>query len=226
MAARLRSAEEDIALLGKGAYAEDRRPDVSNQGGVAMSWRAIISVSILGLVLCVAGRADAGREAGIPPETVTDYIHAVIEADRIFYTVHVVERLQKEGGPHAAENWRAEKMALPLPAQFLLEASDLAAKTGTPVRYRLISLSPINPQNAPSTESERKGLKLVGEHPERSVTETVKVGEQAYFQAIYADRAVSQACVGCHNSHPQSRKKDYKMNDVMGGLVIEIPLSQ
>lgn len=188
--------------------------------------RRFIQIGILALVLCVVGRADAGKDAGIPPETVADYIHAVIEADRTFYTVHVVERLQKGGGPGAAENWRAQKTALPLPAQFLLEASDLAAKTGTPVRYRLISLSPINPQNAPSSESEKNGLKLVAEHPDQSATETVKVGEQNYFQAIYADRAVSQACVSCHNSHPQSQKKDYKLNDVLGGLVIEIPLRQ
>ena len=46
------------------------------------------------------------------------------------------------------------------------------------------------------------------------------------FRAIYADRAVSQACVGCHNTHPRSPKKDFKMGDVMGGLVIEIPLEK
>jgi hypothetical protein len=80
-----------------------------------------------------------GRAAdlpGIPPETVTDYIHAVIEADRTFYTIHVVERMQKLGGSPAAESWRAEKKTLPLPAQFFAEASDLASKTGTKVRYR------------------------------------------------------------------------------------------
>ena len=188
--------------------------------------KLMVQTWILALVLLTVARADAGKDAGIPPETVADYIHAVIEADRTFYTVHVVERLQKGGGPEAAENWRAQKAALPLPAQFLLEASDLAAKTGTPVRYRLISLTPINPQNGPSSDAERNGLKRVEKHPDQSATETIKIGEQVYFQAIYADRAVSQACVACHNSHPQSQKKDYKMNDVLGGLVIEIPLSR
>ena len=74
-----------------------------------------------------------GRAAdlpGIPPETVTDYIHAVIEADRTFYTIHVVKHMQRQGGAPAAENWRAKKKTLPLPAQFLAEASDLASKTG------------------------------------------------------------------------------------------------
>jgi hypothetical protein len=182
---------------------------------------------VTGMVLSsLTMTARAADLPGIPPETVTDYIHAVIEADRIFYTIHVVERLQKEGGAPAAENWRTEKKTLPLPAQFLAEASDLSSKTGTKVRYRLISLWPINPLNGPDGEAEKQGLEAVREHPERSATSTVKIGNQTYFKAIYADRAVSQSCVGCHNTHPRSPKKNFAVDDVMGGLVIEIPLGK
>jgi len=170
--------------------------------------------------------SQAGDQPGIPPETVADYLNSVIEADRTFYSIHVVERLQKGGGTKAAEHWRAEKNLLPLPAQFLLESSELAAKTGSKVRYRLISLWPINPHNAPDSQSEKQGLEVLREHPERSVTGTVKVGDHTYFQAIYADRAVSKTCIDCHNAHPESSKKDFKMHDVMGGLVIEIPLEK
>lgn len=173
-----------------------------------------------------AGRSTASDAIGIPPETVTDYLHSVIEADRTFYTVHVVERLQKQGGTVAAENWRAKKKVIPLPAQFLMESSELAAKTGSRVRYRLISLWPINPHNGPYNESERKALEAIRDHPERPATTTVTVGSEPYFQAIYADRAVSQACIGCHNAHPNSPKKDFRTNEVMGGLVIEIPLGK
>ena len=52
------------------------------------------------LLLAVASRA--ADPPGIPPETVADYLHSVIEADRTFYTIHVVERLQKSGGTKAA----------------------------------------------------------------------------------------------------------------------------
>ena len=190
-----------------------------------MRW--IISLTVVPLMV-FSSSPMAGYAAdlpGIPPETVTDYIHAVIEAHRTFYTIHVVDRMQKQGGALAIENWRAEKKTLPLPAQFLAEASDLSSKTGTKVRYRLISLWPINPLNGPDGEAEMKGLEAVREHPERSATSTVKVGDQTYFKAIYADHAVSQACVSCHNTHPRSPKKDFKLDEVMGGLVIEIPLA-
>lgn len=183
-----------------------------------------IAITVVFVIPLLTNISNASDEQGIPPQTVTDYIHAVIEADRTFYTIHVVDRLQRDGGTIAAENWRAKKNVLPLPAQFLMESSDLAAKTGTRVRYRLISLWPINPHNSPYSDSEKNGLETVRQHPERSVSGTVKVGDQTYFQAIYADRAVSQACITCHNTHPRSPKKDFKMNEVMGGLVIEIPL--
>jgi hypothetical protein len=190
--------------------------------------RQLLCVAAAAVVtaFCLPGVSGATDQKGIPPETVADYLHAVIEADRTFYTIHVVERLQKGGGAVAAENWRAQQNVLPLPAQFLMEASDLAEKTGTRVRYRLISLWPINPHHGPYDESEKHGLEAVREHPERGATKTVKVGDQTYFQAIYADRAVSQACVGCHNAHPRSPKKDFKLHDVMGGLVIEIPVDR
>ncbi len=89
-----------------------------------------------------------------------------------------------------------------------------------------MSLWPINPQNAPATEAERNSLEAVRQYPERSATSTVTIDSQRYFQAIYADHAVAQACIGCHNAHPQSPKHDFTLNDVMGALVIEIPLKQ
>ena len=176
--------------------------------------------------LLIAPPLRAADQKGIPPGTVADYLHSVIEADRTFYTVHVVERLQKGGGTKAAEDWRAKKDVLPLPAQFLIESSELAATTGSKIRYRLISLWPINPNNAPDSPMEKRGLETLREHPERSVTGTVKRGDQSYFQAIYADRAVSPTCVACHNSHPHSPKKDFSMHDIMGGVVIEIPVEK
>jgi hypothetical protein len=51
------------------------------------------------------------------------------------------------------------------------------------------------------------------------------IGGDPYVQALYTDRAVSQACIGCHNAHPDSPKRDFKQNDVMGGMIVSIPLN-
>ena len=184
-----------------------------------------IGLLIVGSSEITAADKPARHAFGIPPETVADYLHALIAADRTFYTIHVVERLQNRGVVSATERWRAEN-TLPLPAQFVMESSELAAKTGTAVRYHLSSLWPINPQNRPATDFERTGLEDVLRHPERPHRGIVTLGADRYFQAVYADRAVSQACVTCHNADPRSPKRDYKMDDVMGAVVISIPLGK
>ncbi|HXV69028.1 MAG TPA: DUF3365 domain-containing protein [Nitrospira sp.] len=166
---------------------------------------------------------DGPVTAGILPEKVADYVHAVIEADRTIYTTHIVNRMQEKGIVSAAEHWEQDN-ALPLPAQFLQHSGRLVAESGRGIRYRLVGLSPIYQRNAPATDFERKALETLRRQPERPITGVVASGKKQYFQAIYPDRAVSTACVTCHNSHPLSPKQDFKLNDVMGGIAITIPL--
>ena len=185
----------------------------------------VVMCMVLGYWWIPTNAKEATSQGGIPAATVANYVHAVIEAHRTFYTIHVVERLQAKGVVTAAENWRVTN-TLPLPAQFLRESAELAAKTGTKIEYRLISLWPINKQNGPADEFERTGLNEVLAHQERPHTGIIAREGGRYFRAVYADKAVSQACIGCHNVHPNSPKKDFKTNDVMGGIVISIPLGQ
>jgi hypothetical protein len=181
------------------------------------------------LGLGITGFAAPSRAAteetafNLPVETVADYLYTLIEADREVYTKHVVERMQSKGVVVASENWE-EKNTLPLPAQFLMESGRVVAKKGLGIRYRLISLWPINKRNGASSEFEKIGLGTILTHPTKPYTAFVKEGGTRYFQAVYPDLAVAQACIGCHNSHPDSPKRDFKINDVMGGLIISIPL--
>ena len=160
---------------------------------------------------------------GIPPEKVADYVHAVLEADRTIYTTHIVNRMQEKGIVTATEHWEQDN-TLPLPAQFLQHSGRLVAESGRGIRYRLIGLSPIYQRNAPATDFERKALETLRRQPDQPITGIVASGKKQYFQAIYPDRAVSIACVNCHNSHHLSPKRDFKLNEVMGGIAITIPL--
>jgi hypothetical protein len=166
---------------------------------------------------------ESPGQSGIAPEKVAEYVHAVLEADRTIYTTHIVNRMQEKRIVQAAEHWEQDN-ALPLPAQFLQHSGRLVAESGHGIRYRLIGLSPIYQRNAPATDFERKALEALRSRPERPITGLVTSGKKQYFQAIYADLAVSSACVTCHNSHHLSPKRDFKLNEVMGGIAITIPL--
>ncbi|MEO5955630.1 MAG: DUF3365 domain-containing protein [Nitrospiraceae bacterium] len=161
--------------------------------------------------------------SGIPVEKVAAYLYAVIKADRTVYTTEIVNRLQEKGVTTASEHWEQEN-ALMLPAQFLQHAGKLAAENGSGIRYRLISLWPIYRRNSPASDLERSALESLSKNPDQPVTGIVTSGRKQFFQAIYPDVAVSPACINCHNSHRLSTKRDFKLNDVMGGITITIPL--
>jgi hypothetical protein len=176
----------------------------------------------LALVL-VLGGCRAAPPAGVEPERVADYVYAVIQADRTVYARHVVERLQdREAVIRATEDYEQEK-TLPLPAQMLRLGSQLAAERGE-LRYALISSWAINKANLPKTDFERQGLEQVAADPTRPHRAHQTINGRRWFLALYPDLAVSTACVNCHNRHPESTRRDFAEGDVMGGVVISLPL--
>ena len=168
--------------------------------------------------------AESHKPELVRPEKVAQFLHAVIEANRANYTQNVVDKMHRQGIVEAVEHWKEER-GLPLPAQFLLESGRLVAEKDLKFSFRLASLTPIYVWNGPNSEFERRGLEAVNNDPEKPYSGFIQQSGNRYFQAIYADRAVSESCVACHNAHANSPRRDYKLNDVMGGIIITIPLS-
>ena len=194
--------------------------------GKVVTWIAIIgTIAVLVAPNIFAIDKKSGASVGVPPETVADYLRAVIMAHRHFYTIHIANRLRQERIVDVSENWKTTH-SLPLPVQLVQETSEIAELTGPNVRYRLISQWPINKANAAKTEFERRGLKEVQARPTRPYSSTVEGSAEQLFEAVYADVAVTAACVECHNAHHSSPKKDFKVGDVMGGLVISFPVGK
>ena len=166
--------------------------------------------------------ASSDGQGGIPPEVVAEYVYAIVQADRHLYATHVVERMQELGVTVATEAWK-QQGTLPLPIQMLMMAGQQIEGQGTKLRIRLSSLSPINKGNGPADDFERVGLAQVLKDPQKPYTGVVTQGERRMFKAIYADRAVTKACVDCHNDHDSTHKGRLKLYDVMGGIVISFP---
>ena len=180
---------------------------------------------LLGQWVFSAASKEIDSPKGISPEIVAEYVHSVVQADRTFYQNEIVSRMREKGMVSSSENWR-EDGSLPLPAQFLQESGRLMAKQGKAIRFRLISSWAINKESRPTTEFERTGLMKILENPDRPYTAITTEGKARSFQALYADKAVSQFCADCHNVHPKSLKRDFKAGDVMGGMLITIALPE
>lgn len=181
-----------------------------------------LAIALVGINLCWP-QESKGMKEGIDPKLVANYIHAVIEADRTLYATHVVERMQDTGTVISSERWEAMN-ALPLPAQMLLLSGLRVQQKGIGLSYRLASLWPIYAKNGPENDFEKRGLEAVVKDESQPFTGTIHKEDKQYFVAVYADRAVSKTCVNCHNTHILSPKRDQKIGDVLGGLIISFPV--
>jgi hypothetical protein len=166
------------------------------------------------------------KSDGLDPKDVADMLHAVMEADRSVYTKAVVQRLTLQDKVITASEHFADEKALPLPAQMFRMGAEAAAEKTAKFSYSLLSLTPINKQNNARTEMERKGMEAVAVDKTKNFYDEEQLGQKRYFTAIYPDVAVAEACVKCHNDHKDSPRRDFKLGDVMGAVVIRFPLSE
>jgi len=190
-------------------------------------------VLIAGAVLAAVGLTGCNESkeqaSGISPKVMSDALHLVMDSDRAVYTKKIVNRLAaKEKVIKASEHFEDEK-ALVLPAQMFRFGAEMVAEKAEKnpdinFTYSLQSLWPINKQNAPKTEAEKTGLKYVADNPGQNYYTEEKLGDTTYFTAVYADTAVAPVCASCHNEHKDTPRTDFKIGDVMGGVVIRIPV--
>ena len=186
---------------------------------------ALLTAGFTAVLAAAARAADVKDQPLITPKVMADALHAVMDSDRAVYTKNVVNRLaNQEKVITATEHWMDDK-SLPLPAQMFRMGAEMVTAKNKGFSYSLLSKWPINPQNAPKTDVEVAGLDAVAanEGTEPYYGEET-LGGKKYFTAIYADVGVVTACVKCHNEHADSPKTDFKIGDVMGGVVIRIPL--
>jgi len=174
------------------------------------------------------GLSSCGEEEakGVEPKIMTDALFAVMKADRVNYNQLIVTRMGPKGigAIKPVEHWKDIDDGIPLPAQMFRAGAEKVAEMTDSFTYSLQSIWPVNKQNGPKTEIEEVGLQYVVDNPGMNYYGEETLGGQNYFTAVYPDVAVGAACVDCHNEHKDTPKTDFKLGDVMGGVVIRVPL--
>ncbi len=187
-------------------------------------------VAGMGIALSISTASSVAiAENMVPVKAMADALHLVMDSDRTIYTRKIVNRLVKKDKVIKASEHFEDDKALVLPAQMFRFGAELVQKRSEKLpdvnfTYSLQSLWPINKQNAPKTDAEKAGLKFVAENKGKNYYTEETLGGQKYFTAVYADTGVAPVCVTCHNDHKDTPKRDFKIGDVMGGVVIRIPV--
>ena len=141
------------------------------------------------------------------------------------YSSEVVDRVLQQQRPALAD-YRDHPGAIPLPATFTIDLGQhLAQQNEAGVQVRLYSDFPFRTRKdgGPKDDFEREALRQLRSSPDHPFYRFEEFQTRPVLRYATA-RRMETVCLGCHNYHPDSQKKDWKVGDVRGVLEIIRPL--
>lgn len=144
---------------------------------------------------------------------------------RTIYTSEVVERVRSQG-IHVTHDYLSKQGAIPLPATFSMELGRRLGEQNGGMKARLYSDYPFpwrKKEGGPKDSFEQEALKYLRRYPDRSFHRFENDEGRPALRFATADR-MRPSCVACHNSHPDSPKRDWRVGDVRGVLEVVRPL--
>lgn len=148
----------------------------------------------------------------------------VIEQVREIYSEEIVSRVKRHG-MIASQDYEKLDNAIPLPANFTKKIGEELSKLWPGADIRLFSAYPFpwRKNGGPQDDFEREALVALTKDPLRPYYKFQEYRGHQVLRYAVAD-IMKPACVSCHNSHPQSPKRDWKVGDLRGVLETIRPL--
>ena len=152
-------------------------------------------------------------------------LNSVVSSVRGYYASNVVGRvLASPSETKVLHNYESIPGAIPIPATLSLELGRVISEQQKNISYRFVSDFPFK-NRAPHTldNFETTALADLRKYKDQQLT---KVSGSIFNDRVrlVAPVIMGAACVTCHNSHPESPKRDWKVGDVRG--IQEITISQ
>ena len=151
--------------------------------------------------------------------------NASMNAIRGYYATNVVGRvLAHPGSTQVVHNYESIPGAIPIPATMSLELGPAIEQEQRNIAYRFVSDFPFNGRAAHAMdEFEKTSLQTLRTDPNRQPTDVSWSGLTNRVRLI-TPVMMGAVCIECHNSHPDSPKRDGKIGDVGG--IQEISVTQ
>jgi adenylate cyclase len=152
-------------------------------------------------------------------------LNAIISNIVRFYGTEVVSRVQANHGQAiiATHNYKTTPGAIPIPATMALELGRITKDRQTNIDYRFVSDFPFRnrPPHVLDAFETRALATLRGRSRPPMVVDRATSGFLSKVRVIFPI-VMAEACVECHNTHPESIKKDWKVEDVRGFQEVSI----
>lgn len=170
------------------------------------------------MALGVAGLSSYLPEAMQAAAIDSAYRGSIEVADQIkitrgYYTRNVVSKALATGAFEPSYDHKDNPKAIPLPATFVKDISDLLAKKD-------LSLSLISPYPWPHRANRvMDDFQIAAwgaflRDPTQAFSRQETRDGKRVLRTAVADIMTGETCVTCHNTHPQSMRRDWKVGDV------------
>jgi len=181
--------------------------------------RFVALIVALGLVLLpVAVWLDLKNLSEQSLRSQVNELSTVIDAVRGYYGQNVVGRILGAGGKDTKviHNYHDVPGAVPIPATFSLELGDAIGEKVGNVKYRFVSDYTFKNRRPHVLDAfEQDALARLRSKPDARLYEVSGTLLDRSIR-LAAPVLMGQVCVGCHNTHAESPKKDWKVGDVRG----------
>ena len=156
--------------------------------------------------------ADATSAA---QETVNQY-----KTLRKYYVQNVIKKVVGKSDVKASFNHKDVDKTVPLPATMIHDMSALLKDEGTSIK--LYSAYPFpNRDNRELDQFGKDAWEHLKNNPDGIYVKTFANNGTNSVRVAIADKMVADACVNCHNAHPDTPKVGWKLGDVRGVLEVD-----
>lgn len=197
---------------------EDREPSTEHRYGPLV----IMLVLLLLLGLPLAAWLDMRALSERLLSRQANEIGRVIDDMRGFYASDVVGRLAGHPAATPTNNYKSIEGGIPIPATLSIELGKMISARNAAVKYRFVSDYTFKGREPHVLDEwERNALKSLRANPK---TPIAQISGSIFDREIRMAGPVvmGAACVSCHNSHPDSPRRDWKVGDVRGIQEIQI----
>lgn len=139
------------------------------------------------------------------------------------YSNTVTDRIKTVKGITITNDYLLKEGAIPNPATYAIELGKVFSENQTGMSVRMYSDYPFpwrRAEGGPKNDFEREALSYLRTHPEQKqfhrLEKLQNLGVLRYGQSVI----MKPSCVTCHNTRPDSPKKDWHVGDVRGVLTI------
>jgi len=189
-------------------------------------WKPILGLAAMGVAVIVLVVPWVFKENTVNEATLVANNTALQYSQlRSYYTKNVVSKLTKAGKVSAVSAYHDNPNAIPLPATMIHELSELSKSNG--LQIQLYSAFPFPERSARVLDKfQQQAWQQLNLTPNTPYVTSEMSGDINVVRVAIADILTEQACVDCHNSHPQTPKIGWKLGDVRGVLEVIVPIEQ